>query len=125
MRKIEQSMIQAVRECLADPHFSGKYWGKDNTSVSQHHEPGPNGARYIEITLYDTVVGLIEPTAHRINLYTEGYRTATTKSRINALLSLTDGYSIFQKNNQWKYSRRTWDKDAEFYDGLCLGLFLP
>ena len=124
MRKIEQSMIQAVREVLADAHFSGKYWGKGNTQVHQYHEPGPNGARYIEVILHNTVVGLIEPSAQRISFYTKGYRTATTKARINALLSLTDGYSIFQKNNQWRYSGRTWDKSTEFYDGLCLGLSL-
>lgn len=124
MRKIEDQMLIAIREVMADRNFSGKYWGKDNTSVWQHHEPGPNGARYIEVILHNTAIGLIEPSAHRINFYTKGYRTATTKSRINALLNLTDGYSVFQKNHQWRYSRRTWDKSAEFYDGLCLGLSL-
>lgn len=123
MRKIESQMIAAVREVLADSNFVGQYWKSDNTCVFQCKENGPNGRRWIEIILHNTVVALIEPDAMRISLYTKGWRSATTKSRINAILSdISDGYSVFQKNNEWRFSRRTWDRSEPFYDGLSVGL---
>lgn len=123
MRKIESQMVSAIREVLADSNFVGQYWKSNNTCVWQNKENGPNGRRWIEVILHDTVVALIEPDAVRINLYTKGYRTATTKSRINAVLSeFSGGASVFQKNNEWRYSRRSWDKSEPFYEGICAGL---
>ena len=121
-RKIEAQMNSAIRECLRDSNFVGKYWGKDNTCVFQQKENGPNGRRWIEVILHNTVVALIEPDAMRISLYAKNYRTNTTKSRINAVLGEFSTYSIFQKNKQWMYSGRTWDKEEPFYDGLAVGL---
>jgi hypothetical protein len=123
MRKIESQMVAAIRGALADSNFVGQYWKSSNTCVWQNKENGPNGRRWIEVILHNTVIALIEPDAVRINLYTKGYRTTTTKSRINAVLSeLSDGSSVFQKNHEWRYSRRSWDKSEPFYEGLTVGL---
>jgi hypothetical protein len=123
MRKIEAQLITAIREVLADSNFVGQYWKSGNTCVFQWKENGPNGRRWIEVILHNTVIALIEPDAVRINLYTCGFRTSVTKSRINAVLSdLSDGFKVFQKNNQWLYSRRSWDTSEPFYEGICVGL---
>lgn len=122
-RKIEIQMISAIRETLADSNFVGQYWKSGNTCVFQQNENGPNGRRWIEVILHNTVIALIEPDAHRISIYTKGFRTTTTKSRINAILSnLSSGYSVFQKNHEWRYCRRSWDKSESFYEGLSVGL---
>lgn len=119
-RKIENQMVSAIREVLADSNFSGQYWKSGNTVVFQNRENGPNGRRWIEVILQNTVIVLIEPDANRINLYSGGFRTTTTKSRINAVLSnLSDGFSIDYK---WQYSGRTWNKSEPFYEGLSVGL---
>lgn len=119
-REIEIQMISAIRETLADSNFIGQYWKSGNTCVFQKRENGPNGRRWIEVILQNTVIVLIEPDANRINLYSGGFRTTTTKSRINAVLSnLSDGFSI---DSKWQYSRRTWNKSEPFYEGLSVGL---
>ncbi len=122
-RKIENQMVSAIRDVLADSNFSGQYWKSGNTVIFQNHENGPNGRRRIEVIVHNTVIVMIEPDANRINLYSGGFRTATTKSRINAVLTnLSDGCSIFQKNYEWQYARRSWNKSEPFYEGLTVGL---
>jgi len=125
MRLIERQLTRAIRDCLADSQFSGQYWRGGNTTVCQLHDPGPNGARYIRVCLYSTQIALIEPGANRLSLYTGGFRTNTTKSRLNAILSdLTDGFGLYQQRFAWYLTRRSWTTGEPFEDGRTLGLWL-
>ena len=105
MRKIETAMVAAIREAIADPYCSGPIFRQSNTTVFQTGNGAirtPNFSRWIEVILYETVVALIEPQAGRLSLYSGGFRTATTKSRLNAILeSMGDGFYIAQNKGQW------------------------
>jgi hypothetical protein len=105
MRKIETAMIAAIREAIGDPYTDGPQFKGGNTVVFANGNGvvhTPNFTRWIEVIFYDTVIALIEPQCGRISLYTGGHYTATTKSRLNAILSeLSDGLYIEQRKGQW------------------------
>ena len=58
--------------------------------------------RVIRVKLFNTVVVEIKPSLNKVRLCTGGYRTNTTKNRINQAMKVY-GYDIrvFQKNYQW------------------------
>lgn len=98
-------MIQAICETLADARFHGQAFKGGNTTVCQTsssvlHTPGFN--RQIEIRFHGTIIATIEP-ALRLTVNSGGYRTATTKSRLNAILDkFTHGFYIVQKSHVWQ-----------------------
>ena len=89
MRKIEEQMLAAVERCLGDASFEGCAMRSANTFVWQTQD-GTRGTygygRWIEVILHDTVIALIEPQLGRISLYTGGWHSRTTSSRIEAVL---------------------------------------
>lgn len=86
MRKIEQQMLNAIRQ--------KKDWRSGNTSVEKI------GATEIHVKLFNNLIATIRQ--DKIYLSNCGYLTATTKSRLNAILSLAlKGYGIYQKNYTW------------------------
>jgi hypothetical protein len=125
MRKIESSMVSALRETISDSGLEGQAWKQTNTLVFQTHK-GTLGTfnhdRWIEVILHSTVIALVEPCAGRLSLYSGGYRTATTKSRLNAILSaLGDGFYICQKSGKWQLWKGGYFYE-DFYDGRSFSL---
>jgi len=88
MRKIEAAMNDAILKC--------QDWEKDNTKVIYSPE---RKASYVH--LYGHHIATIGETF--VEVYSCGYKTATTKSRLNAILAehAIDGECIVQRNFKW------------------------
>ena len=120
MRKIELGMIDAVQACLDG---SERTWRSGNTEVTTHHhgvagEPGYE--RTVVVRLHDNVIAEFDSALNGdhgcrgLKLRDAGWQTATTKSRLNALLgafwTFRGGSSIYLKNGQWHCPDGTeWD----------------
>ena len=108
MRKIEAQMIQAVRDLLNNAVHDGRVLKSGNTEVSQHHHGIAHAVGYqriISVRLHGNEIAAIRPIEGTLWVSDCGWRTATTKSRLNALIgALTrhgnDGL-ISQRNSQW------------------------
>ena len=108
MRKIEVGMIDAVQACLDG---SERTWRWGNTEVTTHHhgvagEPGYE--RTVVVRLHDNVIAEFDSALNGdhgcrgMKLRDAGWQTATTKSRLNALLgAFREGSCIYQKAGQW------------------------
>ena len=102
MNKIEREMNQAITNEVD--------WHKDNTAVSTE-----NGVS--TVTLHGHKIAEVGDTWLRI--FDAGWRTNTTKSRLNAILRAHgNGESVFQKEWQWFIS--TAEGVVEFEDGFTL-----
>lgn len=87
MRIIEEQMNTAINKCID--------WKNSNTSVTYSPE---RDASYVY--LHGNHIATIGDTF--LELYTCGYHTATTKSRLNAILKEHgNGARIFQRNFEW------------------------
>jgi len=110
MRKIEEQMLHALRQ--------GKDWSSGNTSVHWDHSPATFGGSKAVVRLHGNRIGIYQPGTGALNISDgEGYRTTTTKSRLNALLTLIPGrrLSVFQYKGQWRFQRH--DGTAEDWKG--------
>ena len=118
MRKTEARMIQAIREALNDSYKAGRLLKCGNTEVTvEHHGIGGTFGHYrlVEIRLHGHRIGLVEPELMRISLFDCGYRTATTKSRLNALLrAFVPGEGISQADWEWHTRLDAWDGSGEW-----------
>ena len=89
MRKIEQQMISAVKNC--------KDWRNDNTEVL--YSP----SRQVScVYLHKNLIATISK--DEVEIYDGGWQSVPTKSRLNAIIKgLCDGYnqSVFQKKHVW------------------------
>jgi hypothetical protein len=101
MRKIEQQMIAAIK--------NGKAMNGVNTTVSWDCQ-----SHTCTVRLFGNTIATIEPNAdgnYELHLTDANWKTATTKSRLNALLSMVGG-RISQTANVWHY----WDgKKSQFF----------
>ena len=99
MRKIESNMIAAIR--------SRRDYRNGNTVV----DIGENG--YGEVRLFGNRISRFNYDNGVIEFSDCGYRTATTKSRLNALINAftKPGQGIYQKDFQWFW------KDGQEWDG--------
>lgn len=96
MRQIETLMNAAIT--------SEQDWKKDNTQVINIE-----GVSFVY--LYDNLIAMVADTW--LELFDAGYQTNTTKSRLNAILTVHgNGERIYQKNHQWFLS--TTDGDVKF-----------
>jgi hypothetical protein len=86
MRKIEQQMVQAIKE--------NKDLKIANTEVI-------SCSHVSDVYLHGNLIARIGETF--IELFDGGWQTNTTKSRLNAILSAfgMEGEYVFQKNFQW------------------------
>jgi len=86
MRKIEVLMNSAIK--------AGKDFKMDNTEVVAC-------SNVVDVFLYGNLIARIGETW--MELFDGGHQTATTKSRLNAILSAhgLPGEYIFQKNYDW------------------------
>ena len=117
MRKIEEQMLQALERCVYSASFSGQAMRSANTQVWQM-QSGIVGTtsynRWIEVILHETVIALIQPELMRLTLYTGGWHSRTTSSRIEAILSrwavgwhvnLSKG-QLYLRKNSWSEGER-------------------
>ena len=85
-------------------------WKKDNTQVVNIE-----GVSFVY--LYNNLIAMVGDTW--LELFDGGYKTATTKSRLNAILSEHGtGERIYQKNFQWFVS--TIHGEVAFGNGIKL-----
>jgi hypothetical protein len=95
MRKVEQEMIRAF--------ISGTSLRIANDKVVTD---GENTKWYLHNNL---IAEYIKEPYKTVNLYDAGWRTNTTKSRLNALLDwYVPGTRIHQKNYQWFVDDHKW-----------------
>jgi hypothetical protein len=106
MRVIERQMNQAILNC--------ENWKNANTEVVYSPE---RDASYV--MLHGNHIATIGDTF--IELYTCGYKTQTTKSRLNAILSEHgNGARIFQQNFQWVVIDADNNAPIPFTEGMIL-----
>lgn len=109
MRQIESDMLKCIR--------NGYTRGLGNTKVIVSHWG------WGQVTLFNNNIAYFDE--HMIiTLNDGGHRTATTKSRLNALLNDT-GYRIWQKKGEWRLfylgeDRGPFVNDTAFYIGTTL-----
>ena len=103
MRKIEREMIQAI--------IDGRNWKKANTEVEAH----PSGNNEMRVFLHGNNIASYKDGTLYINHC--GWKTVTTKSRLNALISFVQGglSGIYQKNFEW-YMKRVSNSDGSVYE---------
>ena len=105
MRQIEQNLINAIRG-------KDKSWGESNTMVSYNE----NTETY-DVFLHGNKIASIDYDDREVRLSSCGWRTNTTKSRLNAILTAlrADGY-VRQTQKRWQIC--TTDGYHKFYDGF-------
>lgn len=105
MRKVEARMICAVLDLIAKPDHEGKYLNCGNTTVTQHHHGIANTVGYeriISIRLHGNEIAAIRPAEGTVWISDCGWRTTTTKARLNTIIScLTKHNGITQRKGQW------------------------
>ena len=103
MRKIERQMNDAI--------IASKEWRLDNTEVI-------NEGNVSVVKLHGNKIAEVGPTF--IKLYDGGWRTVTTKSRLNAILNVHgcnfDG--VFQKKGEWFFHDSYRSIDFPFENGM-------
>ena len=105
MRKIEAQTIQAIRRALRSPEPF--FWSHGNMTVSTEsvgilHTPSFN--RWVYVSLFGERIAQFEPLTGRVTFYDRGYRSATTKARLNVLMAAFcpgTGAGIYQKAHVW------------------------
>ena len=108
MRKIEAAMVMAVRSCI---NGCEKGWRSGNTSVEVEHEGihgTPGYQRDVVVSLHGNEIARFDSALSHarecrgLRITDAGYQTATTKSRLNALLKcFAEGSCLYQKKGQW------------------------
>lgn len=107
MRQIEQNLINAIRE-------RKKAWSQDNTTISYNE----NTETY-DVFLHGNKIASIDYDNREVRLSSCGWRTSTTKSRLNAILTAlcADG-GIRQIRNRWQICTNGHNDHYNFYDGF-------
>jgi hypothetical protein len=106
MRKIERQMLQAIVDDR--PH-----WSKDNTRV-ETEKSGDKVYRHT-IYLHGHRIAVFYPSTMNLHINNCGYKTNTTKSRLNCIIDFVFGgvgNGIFQSNWNWYLVRD--GKQSEF-----------
>jgi hypothetical protein len=102
MRVIEKQMNQAISQEID--------WKKDNTQVINIE-----GVSFVY--LYSNLIAIVGDTW--LELFDGGYKSATTKSRLNAILQAhSNGEYVYQKNFDWFVSTK--DGEVPFGNGIKL-----
>lgn len=104
MRKIEQQMLDAIRE--------KRDWRCDNTEVICTHFPhAEQPIDRVNVILHGSTIAIITP--DHVDVSDCGYQTPTTKSRLNVLLREFCGRAgIYQKSHTW-YAYAEGEQDWE------------
>jgi hypothetical protein len=109
MRKIEAQMIGAIR--------SQRDWHSGNTSVDQTDHGSI-------VRLHNNVIARIEHAENRVFITDAGWQTATTKSRLNAILNaFTNGRGgIYQHQFIWHLTRGDMDHEMNRGEFYCVSM---
>lgn len=110
MRSIETAMNRAIRY--------EQDWRKDNTSVEVFHHGihgTPSYAKEIIVRLHGSRIARIFPADRRMMLSSCGWQTATTKSRLNAILTGLNfsGGRVYQEDFEWYLGDRDFTDNME------------
>jgi hypothetical protein len=102
MRVIERQMNDAISKEID--------WKKDNTQVINIE-----GVSFVY--LHSNLIAMVGDTW--LELFDGGYKSATTKSRLNAILQAhSNGEYVYQKNFDWFVSTK--DGEVAFGNGIKL-----
>ena len=105
MRKIETQMNMAIR--------SQKNWAGGNTTVFTD-----DAGLYSTVYLHGNKIASYSHVDRSLEILDGGWKSNTTKSRLNALLSeFKPGFGVFQKNWEWFISDRLNNKVFPFISG--------
>ena len=106
MRQIEQNLINAIRG-------KNKAWSKGNTTISYNES-----TETYDVFLHGNKIASIDYDDREVRLSSCGWRTNTTKSRLNAILTAlrADGY-VRQTQRRWQICS---NGDHNFYDGIVV-----
>lgn len=104
MTQIEQNLINAIRG-------KAKAWSEGNTMVSYNE----NTETY-DVFLHGHRIASIDYDSREVRLSSCGWRTNTTKARLNTILTAlrVDGY-ICQVRKKWQIRTNNYHN---FYDGI-------
>ena len=104
MRKIEQQMNDAIA--------SGNNLTKGNTTVTYDAKLDT-----VKVFLYGNLIA--ELGDYFVQIFDGGFKSATTKSRLNAILHANgcDGDSVFQKGGEWFITDSTKGQVIPFRNG--------
>jgi hypothetical protein len=93
----------------------------NNTYLEERFDPNWIAPLYA-VRLHSTDVVTFRPN-DTIELNTGGWRTVTTKERINRVLKV-HGFTLYQKNHEWFIG--SWQNDdlepVEFYNGILVDI---
>jgi len=105
MRKIETQMNQAIR--------GQRNWAGSNTTVFTD-----DAGLYSTVYLHGNKIASYSHVDRSLEILDGGWRSNTTKSRLNALLSeFKPSFGVFQKNWEWFISDRLNNKVFPFISG--------
>lgn len=114
MRKIERDIVR-----IADDFVNRGVTGACQRTKRDRIE-ATNG--FANVYLWNTRIAAVQD--EQIALWSGGYRTVTTKSRLNALLQLTNSHLyIYQKNFAWFVHDSLLDETVEFKEGMTFTRF--
>jgi hypothetical protein len=110
MRAIEIQMNKAIQACI---NFK-----KGNTKVLSNRDNSLTVSEISMVYLHGNLIAMVGDTW--IRLFDGGWRTATTKSRLNAILSAHgNGERIYQKDFTW-YLAQPGKDPIPFHNGIRL-----
>jgi hypothetical protein len=113
MRTIEQQLVQIMKD-FQNRKVSGSCQRSKRDRITSE-----NGN--VSLHLWGTKI--VQFNGENITLFSGGYRTTTTKSRLNAVLrGLGCNWRIYQKNFAWYASHPSGLQDVEFVEGLTFNL---
>jgi len=95
MRKVEEKMIDYIQEYV-DSGRIGRKKISPNTMVACD---SGYGVSQVYVTLHSTTIAVIRE--RTVELYTGGWQTPTTKSRLNAICDEFDIPRICQVKGEW------------------------
>ena len=109
MRQIDQDMVNAVRNKIA--------WSKSNTLTTFD-----NTIENCFIYLHGNHIATYKYADGSLTLKDGGWRSRTTKRRLNALLSAFtfNGLSVVQKNWNWFIRDNDFNKTVPFVSGMTV-----
>lgn len=90
MRKTEARMIQAIRQAIGSADKAGRIMKCGNTEVTQSHHGianTPGYQRIISVKLHGNEIAAIRPAEGTVWVSDCGWKTVTTKSRLNAVIA--------------------------------------
>jgi hypothetical protein len=72
-----------------------------------------------QLWLYDTVIATL--TGNRLSLFTGGWKTVTTKERLNGVLSRVSSFRVKQEKGQW-FIVNEYGRKLQFEEGITFDL---